>query len=47
MSNNSTQLHPTLRSLQSLEFEFALRNEVVSQEEAVCALIESHSGASE
>jgi hypothetical protein len=47
MSNNSTQLHPTLRSLQSLEFEFALRNKVVSQEEVVRALVERYSGASE
>ena len=34
MSNISTQLDPTLRSVESLEFEFALRNKIVGQEEA-------------
>jgi ATP-dependent Clp protease ATP-binding subunit ClpA len=40
MSNNSTQLDPTLRSVESLEFEFALRNKVIGQEEAVRALVD-------
>ena len=40
MSNISTQLDPTLRSLESLEFEIALRNKVVGQEEAVGALVD-------
>jgi ATP-dependent Clp protease ATP-binding subunit ClpB len=40
MSNISTQLGPTLRSVESLEFEFALRNKVVGQEEAVRALVD-------
>jgi ATP-dependent Clp protease ATP-binding subunit ClpB len=40
MSNNSTQLDPTLRSLQALEFEAELRNKVVGQEEAVRALLD-------
>ena len=34
MSNISTQLDPTLRSVESLEFEIELRNIVVGQEEA-------------
>jgi ATP-dependent Clp protease ATP-binding subunit ClpA len=41
MSNNSIQLDPTLQSLESLEFEFALRNKVVGQEEAVRALVDA------
>ncbi len=40
MSNISTQLDPTLRSLESLEFEIELRNKVVGQEEAVGALVD-------
>jgi ATP-dependent Clp protease ATP-binding subunit ClpA len=40
MSNISTQLDPTLRSLESLEFEIELRNKVVGQEEAVRALVD-------
>ena len=40
MSSNSIQLDPTLRSLESLEFEFELRNKVVGQEEAVRALVD-------
>src|SRR6202166_539417 len=40
MSNNSIQLDPTLRSLESLEFEYDLRNKVVGQEEAVRALVD-------
>jgi ATP-dependent Clp protease ATP-binding subunit ClpB len=40
MSINSTQLDPTLRSQDSLEFEFALRNKVVGQEEAVRVLVD-------
>jgi len=31
MSNISTQLDPTLRSLESLEFEIELRNKVVAR----------------
>ena len=34
MSNISAQLDPTLRSVESLEFEIALRNKIVGQEEA-------------
>jgi hypothetical protein len=45
MSNRWTQLDPTLRSEESLEFEFALRNEVVGQEEGFRALVEKRSGA--
>ena len=41
MSNNSTHLDPTLRSVQSQEFEAALRTKVVGQEEAVRALVDS------
>ena len=40
MSNNATQLDPTLRSLESLEFEIELRNKVVGQEEAVRAVVD-------
>src|SRR6266853_1629592 len=40
MSNNLKQLDPNLRSLESLEFEIALRNKVVGQEEAVRALVD-------
>jgi ATP-dependent Clp protease ATP-binding subunit ClpA len=40
MSNISTQLDPTLRSLESLEFEIELRSKVVGQEEAVGALVD-------
>ena len=40
MSDNTIQLDPTLRSLESLEFEFELRNKVVGQEEAVGALVD-------
>jgi ATP-dependent Clp protease ATP-binding subunit ClpA len=40
MSNNSKQLDPTLRSLESLVFEAELRNKVVGQEEAVRALVD-------
>jgi ATP-dependent Clp protease ATP-binding subunit ClpB len=40
MSNISAQLDPTLRSLESLEFEIELRNKVVGQEEAVGALVD-------
>jgi hypothetical protein len=47
MGNNSTQLDPILRNQESLEFEFALRIEVVGQEEAVRALVERHSGVFE
>jgi hypothetical protein len=45
MSNYSTQLDPTLRNQESLEFEFAPGNEVVGREEAVRPLVENHSGA--
>jgi hypothetical protein len=45
MSNRWTQLDPTLRSEESLEFEFALRNEVVGQKEVFRALLEKRSGA--
>jgi ATP-dependent Clp protease ATP-binding subunit ClpB len=41
MSNNSTQLDPTLQSRESLEFEIALRNKVVGQEEAVRAVVDA------
>jgi len=41
MSSNSIQLDPTLRSLESLEFEFELRNKVVGQAEAVRALVDA------
>ena len=44
MSNRWTQLDPTLRSEESLEFEFALRDEVVGQMEAFRALLEKRSG---
>jgi ATP-dependent Clp protease ATP-binding subunit ClpA len=40
MSNNSTRLDPGVRSQESLEFEFALRNKVVGQEEAVRTLVD-------
>jgi hypothetical protein len=40
MSHSLTQLDPTLRSLESLAFEIALRNKVVGQEEAVRALVD-------
>jgi ATP-dependent Clp protease ATP-binding subunit ClpB len=40
MSNNSKQLDPTLRSLESLVFEAELRNKVVGQEEAVRAVVD-------
>jgi ATP-dependent Clp protease ATP-binding subunit ClpB len=40
VSNNATQLDPTLRSLESLEFEIELRNKVVGQEEAVRAVVD-------
>jgi ATP-dependent Clp protease ATP-binding subunit ClpB len=41
MSNNATQLDPTLQSQESLEFEYALRSKVVGQEEAVRALVDA------
>jgi ATP-dependent Clp protease ATP-binding subunit ClpB len=41
VSNDSTHLDPTLRSVQSREFEAALRTKVVGQEEAVRALVDS------
>src|ERR1700716_368739 len=40
MSSASTQLDPTLRSRESLEFEIELRNKVVGQEEAVRAVVD-------
>jgi ATP-dependent Clp protease ATP-binding subunit ClpA len=40
MSSNAIQLDPTLRSLESLDFEFALRNKIVGQDEAVHALVD-------
>src|SRR3982075_2331660 len=40
MSSASTQLDPTLRSRESLEFEIELRNKVVGQEQAVRALVD-------
>src|SRR3981189_1255446 len=40
MSNNATQLDPTLRSLESLEFEIELRNKVVGQDEAVHGVVD-------
>jgi len=41
MSKISTQLDPTLRSVESLQFETALRSKVVGQEEAVRALVDA------
>jgi ATP-dependent Clp protease ATP-binding subunit ClpB len=41
MNTNPTQLDPTLRSVESLEFEYALRTRVVGQEEAVHAVVDS------
>jgi ATP-dependent Clp protease ATP-binding subunit ClpB len=41
MSSASTQLDPTLRSQESLEFEVALRSKVVGQEEAVRAVVDA------
>jgi ATP-dependent Clp protease ATP-binding subunit ClpA len=41
MNNDSTHLDPTLRSLESLEFDAALRSKVVGQDEAVHALVDS------
>jgi len=41
MSNNPTQLDPTLRSVESLEFDYALRSKVIGQEEAVRALVDA------
>jgi ATP-dependent Clp protease ATP-binding subunit ClpB len=40
MSNDSTQLDPTLRSAESLEFDHALRSRVVGQEEAVRRVVD-------
>jgi ATP-dependent Clp protease ATP-binding subunit ClpB len=42
MSNNSTQLDPTLRSMESLEFDYALRSRVIGQEEAVRAVVDAY-----
>jgi ATP-dependent Clp protease ATP-binding subunit ClpB len=41
MSSASTQLDPTLRSPESLEFEIALRNKVVGQEEATRTVVDA------
>jgi len=41
MSNDSTQLDPTLRSAESLEFDHALRSRVVVQEEAVRPVVDA------
>jgi len=41
MNNISTQLDPTLRSVESLEFDYALRSKVIGQEEAVRALVDA------
>jgi aminopeptidase C len=40
MTNSSTRLDPTLRSVESQEFENTLRSKVVGQEEAVRALVD-------
>jgi hypothetical protein len=41
MNNISTQLDPTLRSVESLEFDYALRSRVVGQAEAVRAVVDA------
>jgi ATP-dependent Clp protease ATP-binding subunit ClpB len=41
MNNISTQLDPTLRSVESMEFDYALRSRVVGQEEAVRAVVDA------
>lgn len=40
MTNNSTQLDPTLRRTKCSEFETALRSKVVGQDEAVGVLVD-------
>jgi ATP-dependent Clp protease ATP-binding subunit ClpB len=40
MTNSSTRLDPTLRSVESQEFENTPRSKVVGQEEAVRALVD-------